>query len=97
MERSFRVGALIASVWFLVGSATAAEPAIKTCAGDTPVKIYVGYVTQAPGKEVTFGHVVMCWDRDVDTEEEIRRLRDIGVKPAKGGWLEILSVMKLRK
>jgi hypothetical protein len=39
----------------------------------------------------------MCWDREVDTQEEVMRLNDAFKPRSKGDVTTILSVMKLRK
>jgi len=74
-----------------------AQPAPVVCDGAKPVKLLVGLVTSTPGLAVSYGNAVICWDNEVDTEAEFRRLERTGFQPGKGGWVKILGITRLRK
>ena len=64
-----------------------------TCSGAKPVKLFVGYVAEIRDR-TELGQIFICWDRDVDTQEEVLRLQSTIAR--KGSTLTVLSVKKLQ-
>lgn len=98
--------ALLAAVLVLSAAAAAAtdvpqEPDPKkpvVCESSKPVKLFVSFVYLDQGRtRSNYGNVYMCWDKDVDTQEELMKLHDAFKPRAKGDVTTILSVMRLRK
>lgn len=72
------------------------------CDPEKPVKLFVSFMFMDRNRtNPGFGNAYMCWDRDVDTQEEMMRLSsEFNAHPKvgpKGGTTTILSVMKLRR
>lgn len=92
--------ALAASATFAAPTAANTTPDVIVCSADRPVKLFVGFVASDPGKPLAYGNVILCWDKDVDTEGEIERLHASLAKGKTGkgeSWVRVMSILKLRK
>lgn len=88
---------MICAASTLAAAAHAGAKPILVCDGAKPVKLLVGFVAIEPGKPIGYGNAIMCWDKEVDTEEEYRRLATTGLPPKSGGQVTIVGITKLRK
>ena len=87
---------LIALIAALVSVTALAGPKSSEplrCTGAKSVKLFVGYVAETEDR-TEWGQAFVCWDREVDSQEEIRRLQSSMTR--KGVKLTILSVKKLQ-
>lgn len=69
------------------------------CEGAKPIKLFVGFMIKGTDthKEARgYGNTVMCWDREVDSEPEIRRLHDSMETKPNVTEITIVSIMRLR-
>jgi len=91
--------AVLAIVVIALAAVASANPAPTSCTGDKPIKLYVAFAfkgTPSHKEAVGTGSIVMCWDKDVDTEAEIQRIHDHIETAPRDTKVTILTVMKLR-
>jgi hypothetical protein len=67
------------------------------CDPGKPVKLFVSFVYLDRNRtRSNFGNAYMCWDKEIDSQQELMRLHSEFKPRAKGDQTTILSVMKLR-
>ncbi len=79
-------------------SHTTQQPPLK-CDGAKPIKLFVSFMfkgTDTHKEARGYGNTVMCWDREVDSEAEIRRLHGVMEKKPDVTEITIVSIMRLR-
>lgn len=91
--------ALFAILVMAFAGVSNAATAPLVCTGEKPIKLYVAFAfkgTPTHKEAIGTGSVVLCWDKDVDTEVEIQRIHDHIESAPRDTKVTILSVMKLR-
>ena len=94
-------------IWIVMSlmmiSAHGAQPVVPAahnaliCDPGKPVKLFVSFVYLDRNRtRPNFGTAYMCWDKEVDSQQELTRLHSEFKPRAKGDETLILSVMKLR-
>lgn len=98
MKQMF-VGLLLLVIVGLSAAAHAGEEQkAMVCTGKTPVKLFVGFVyIEQNDARSNYGNAIMCWEKEIESEDDLKRLHAAFKPRHKGDGTTILGITTLRK